>query len=106
MGVLFGFLFFIVTIAFVALLLIIGMEETKDNKPVTPPSADVRIIGCQVDCGYFVPKFNGNYDFVKRNGRVVGFCKYQNCDVCQGGPCKFAKDHPDKLVKGVFDDDF
>ena len=82
----------------------------KQNKPIQPPRGDVTIIGCLVDCGYFVPKFkessNGNLDFVKRNGRVAGFCNYQNCDVCQGGPCKFAKDHPDKLGKSVFDDDY
>lgn len=105
-----GFLLLIIIVALVVLFIIKGIEGTPNHKPVTPPSADVTIIGCQVDCGYFVPKFkessNGDYDFVKKNGRVVGFCKYQNCDVCQGGPCKFAKDHPDKLSKSVFDDDF
>lgn len=81
-------------------------NKTRKAKPIKPPSADVILIGCEVDCGYFVPKLNGNYDFVKQNGRVVGFCNYQNCETCQGRPCQFAKDHPEKLEKSVFDDDF
>ena len=70
-----GFLLLIIIVTLVVLFIIKGIEGNPNHKPVTPPSADVTIIGCQVDCGYFVPKFkessNGDYDFVKKTAELL-----------------------------------
>ena len=79
-------------------------KKEEDKTPPSPPTEDVYILGCNGDCGYFIPKFhknaNGEYDVDKK----MCYCKYLNQSVRRGGPCAFAKDHPDKLGKSLFDD--
>ena len=72
----------------------------------TPPSEDVKIFGCDPSCGYFIANLkelsNGTYEAVKKNGKMMGYCKYQKTAVRVSDHCKFAEDHPDKLEESVF----
>lgn len=71
------------------------MHKTKDNKPVEPPSTNIYVLGCNGDCGYFIPDFDA--------GDRMVYCKYQQKTVRQGSKCPFIN-CPDLLRKGSFDD--
>lgn len=72
----------------------------------TPPTEDVLYDGCDPSCGYFITDFqqlpNREYEPTKKNGKLIGYCKYQIRTVRMGDSCKFAQDHPDKLDKSIF----
>ena len=75
----------------------------KRGKSVDPPTGDVVIIGCNCECGYATLEFeeNENGDY---NSTNMIYCDYQRKRVRKGSKCPYAKDHPDKLRKSLFDD--
>lgn len=79
---------------------------TETKKPIEPPSGDVVVLGCcaSVDCGYYnaevIRRSDGEFDL----NFDVCYCAYQNKKVPRGASCPFAKEHPELLGKGVFDD--
>lgn len=71
------------------------INNAKDSKPIEPPSTNIYVLGCNGDCGYFIPDFEA--------GDRMVYCKYQKKTVRQGSKCPFLST-PDVLRKGSFDD--
>lgn len=86
--------FIFIVIVVVAYLYI---RKKKDEQPnyesPKPPTKDVYMLGCNWDCGYFVP------DLEAGNGMV--YCKYQGKTVRRGSDCPFKDAHRDQLREGT-----
>lgn len=92
----------ILVIAVVIYFALFSGRPQKSDKPITPPTIDVHILGCHFNCGYATAEFQknskGDYD---ATGSF--YCAYQKKSVPGGSKCPYAEEHPDKLGKSLFD---
>lgn len=102
--------FFLIAIIALVLFVIIGRKVAKaneeKNKPILPPTEDIKFgMGCvAAGCGYYVPIFLRDSDGEYRRTDERHFhCKYAGRDLPNGCKCPFAVDHPDRLRKSEWD---
>lgn len=98
-------LFAIIVCLAVVIFVVGNNKDTNKNEKIEPPTEDAAYMGCMMDCGYYSQEFykdsNGKWEMSPDKG----YCSYQNQIVKWGVPCQFAKDHPEQLKKGLFQDD-